>query len=118
MKTVVVTIGVGDPQGQRFENLEVAVDTGATFSTAPGTLLERLGVPVDPSVQSEATDGSVVPVDVGRTIIRLEGKEFPTPVIFGKPAGPGLLGVIALQDALLAVDPVAKCLTPVNLLRI
>ena len=118
MGTVMVTIGVGDPQGQRFENLEVVVDTGATFSTVPRTLLEQLGVPVERSAPSELADGSVVPVDVGRTIIRLEEKEFPTPVIFGEPAEPSLLGVIALEDALLAVDPVARRLTPVNLLRL
>ena len=116
--TVVVTIGVGDPQGQRFENLEVVVDTGATFSTIPRTMLERLGVPVERSAQSELADGSVAPVDVGRTIIRLEEKEFPTPVVFGEPAEPSLLGVIALEDALLAVDPVARRLIPVNLLRL
>ena len=118
MVNLVVTIGVGDPEGQRFENLEVVVDTGATFTTAPGTLLERLGVPVERSVQSELTDGSVAPVDVGRTIIRLEGKEFPIPVIFGEPAEPSLLGAIALQDALRAVDPAGRRLTPMNLLRI
>ena len=73
-------------------------------------LLERLGVPVGRSAQSELADA----VDVGRTIIRLEGKEFPTPVIFGEPAEPSPLGVIALEDALLAVDPVARRLTPVN----
>ena len=118
METVVVTIGVGDPQGQRFEDLEVVVDTGATFSTIPRSLLERLGVPVERSVQSKLADGSVAPVDVGRTMIRLDGKAFPTPVVFGEPTEPGLLGAIALQDALLAVDPVAKRLAPVNLLRI
>ena len=118
MDTRVVTIGVGDLQGQRFENLEVVVDTKATFSTIPRTLLERLGVPVERSAQSELADGSVVSVDLGRTIIRLEEKEFPTPVIFGEPAEPGLLGVIALQDALLAVDPAGGRLNSVNLLRI
>ena len=118
MGTVIVTIGVGDPQGQRFEDLEVVFDTGATFSTIPRILLERLGVPVERSAQSELADGSVVPVDVGRTIIRLEGKEFPTPVVFGEPAEPSLLGVIALEDALLTVDPVGRRLTPVNLLRL
>ena len=118
METVVVTIGVGDPQGRRFENLEVEVDTGVAFSTVPRTLLERLGVPVECTVQSELTDGSVVPVDVGRTVIRLEGKEFPTPVIFSEPSEPRLLGVIALEDALLAVDPAGRCLTPVILMRI
>ena len=59
MGTVIVTIGVGDPQGQKFEDLEVVVDTGTTFSTIPRTMMERLGVPVERSAQSELADGSV-----------------------------------------------------------
>ncbi len=118
MGTVRVTIGVGNPQGQMFEDLEVTVDTGSTFTAVPRQLLQRLGVPVERSAQSELADGSVATVDVGRTMIRLEGKEFPTPVIFGEEAEPSLLGVIALEDALLAVDPVARRLIPVNLLRL
>ena len=117
MGTVKVTIGVGDSQGRRFEDLEVTVDTGSTFAAVPRELLQRLRVPVERSVQSELADGSVAPVDVGRTIIRLERKEFPTPVIFREEAEPSLLGVIALEDALLAVDPVARRLIPVNLPR-
>ena len=118
MGTVKVTIGVGDPQGRRFEDLEVTVDTGSTFTAVPRELLQRLGVPVERSAQSKLADGSVAPEDVGRTIIRLEGKEFPTPVIFGEEAEPSLLGVIALEDALLAVDHVARRLIPVNLPRL
>ncbi len=118
MGTVKVTIGVGDPQGQRFETLEVTVDTGSTFTAVPRELLQRLGVPVERSAQSELTDGRLAPVYVGRTIIRLEGMEFPTPVIFGDEGDPNLLGVIALEDALLAVAPPNGRLVPVNLLRL
>ena len=78
------------------------------------TLLERLGVPVERTVQSELADGRTVPTDVGRTFIRLEGQEFPTPVIFGEEGEPSLLGVITLEDALLAVDPHNERLVPVN----
>ena len=94
------------------------MDTGSTFTTVPRELLERLEVPVERSALSELADGRIVPTDVGRTIIRLEGKEFPTPVIFGEQSEPCLLGVIALEDALLAVDPVNGRLAPVNLLRL
>lgn len=118
MGTVTVTIGVGDPQGQRFEDVEVTVDTGSTFTSIPRELLSRLGVTVERSAQSELADGSVAPVDVGRTTIRLEGNEFPTPVIFAETGEPSLLGVIALEDALLAVDPVSGRLIPVNVLRL
>ena len=118
MGRVQITIGVGDHQGNRFEQLEVTVDTGSTFTTVPRQLLERLEVPVERSAMSDLADGRVVPTDVGRTTIRLEGKEFPTPVIFGEEGEPCLLGIIALEDALLAVDPVNGRLTPVNLLRL
>ena len=117
MGTVKVTIGVGDPQGHRFEEVEVTVDTGSTFTSVPRKMLQRLGVPIERSAQFELADGSVAPVDVGRTTIRLEGREFPTPVIFAEEE-PSLLGVIALEDALLAVDPVSGRLIPVNVLRL
>ena len=117
MGTVKVTIGVGDPLGQQFLDLEVTVDTGSTFTAVPREMLERLGVPVVRSAQSELADGSSAPVDIGRTIIRLEGQEFPTPVIFAEEGEPSLLGVVTLEGALLAVDPVAKRLIPTNVLR-
>ena len=118
MGTVKVTIAVGDPQGQMFEDLEVAVDTGSTFTAVPRELLRRLGVPVERSLPSETADGRVVPVDVGRTTIRLEGLEFPTPVIFAEEGEPSLLGVVTLEEAALAVDPLAGRLIPANLLRL
>ena len=88
MGTVVVTIGIGDPPGRRFENIDVIVDTGSTFTAVPRTTLQRLGVPVERSVQSELADGSNAPVDIGRTMVRLEGQEFPTPVIFAEAGEP------------------------------
>ena len=42
-----ITVEVVDPRGQRFESVEMLVDTGATFTKAPRDLLERLGVPVE-----------------------------------------------------------------------
>ena len=118
MGTVKVTMAVGDPQGRMFENLEVTVDTGSTYTAVPRELLSRLGVPVERSLPSETADGRVVPVDVGRTTIRLEGLEFPTPVIFAEEGEPSLLGVVALEEAALAVDPLAGRLIPANLLRL
>ena len=117
MGTVKVTIGVGDSQGQRFENVEVVVDTGSTYTAVPRELLQRLGVPVERSLPSETADGRIVPVDVGRTVIRLERLEFSTPVIFAEKGEPSLLGVVSLEEAALAVDPLAGRLIPANLLR-
>ena len=118
MGTVKVTIGVGDPQGRTFEDLEVIVDTGSTFTAVPRALLQRLEVPVERSLPSETADGRIVPVDVGETPIRLEGIQFHTPVIFAEEGEPSLLGVVALEQAALAVDPLAGRLLPANLLRL
>ena len=118
MGTVKVTIAVGNTEGNRFESLEVTVYTGSTFTAIPRELLQRLGVPVLRSAQSELANGSNAPVDIGRTVIRLEGQEFPTPVIFAEEGEPSLLGVVTMEEALLAVDPVAGRLIPTNVLRL
>ena len=88
MGTVNVTIAVGDPQGQMFEDLEVTVDTGSTFTAVPRELLRRLGVPVLRSAQSELADGSNAPVNIGETVVRIEGQQFHTPVIFAEEGEP------------------------------
>ena len=92
--------------------------TGSTFTAVPREPLRRLGVPVLRSAQSELADGSDAPVEIGRTVIRLEGQEFHTPVIFAEEGEPSLLGVVTLEAALLAVDPVAGRLAPANVLRL
>ena len=117
MGTVKVTIGVGDPQGRQFEDLEVVVDTGSTYTAVPRDILQRLGIQVERSLPSETADGRIVPVDVGEATVRLQGREFHTPVIFAEPGEPSLLGVVSLEEAALAVDPLAGRLIPVNLLR-
>ena len=117
MGTVNVAIQVGDQQGNRFEELDIVVDTGSTYTAVPRAILERLGVPVDRSLPSETADGRMVPVDVGETMIRLEGLQFHTPVIFAEEHEPSLLGVVTLEEAALAVDPVAGSLISTHLLR-
>ena len=117
MGTFRITVEIGDPSGQQFEPVEMLVDTGATFTKAPRELLERLGVALESTYTAELADGSHVERTRGRTIIRLQGKEFPTPVTFGEDGELSLLGAMALEDAMLAVDPHSKRLIPVNALE-
>ena len=105
MGTVKVTIAVGDSQGRQFEELDVTVDTGSTYTAVPRAMLQRLGIPVERSLPSETADGRIVPVDVGEATIRLQGLQFHTPVIFAEENEPSLLGVVSLEQAALAVDP-------------
>ena len=116
--TVKLTIQVGDPQGRQFEELNVTVSTCSTYTVLPRATLERLGVLVERSLPSETADGRIVPSDVGQTIIRLQGLEFHTQVIFAEPDEPSLLGTLTLEEAALALDPMAERLIPKTLLRI
>ena len=50
--TVTVTIQVGDLQGHQFEELDIIVDTGSTYTAVPRAMLERLGVPIQRSMPS------------------------------------------------------------------
>lgn len=117
MGTFRITVEIGDPLGQRFEPVEMLVDTGSTFTKAPRELLEGLGAPVEGTYVAELADGSRIERTRGRTIIRLQGKEYPTPITFGETGEQSLLGAMALEDAMLAVDPHAKRLMPVNALE-
>ena len=117
MGMVTVTIEVGDPQGRNFQEVELTVDTGSTFTALPANMLRDLGVSVDETVPSDLADGSTAPADIGWTMVRLAGKTFPTNVIFAAEDEPSLLGVVTLEQALLAVDPVHNRLVPVHVLR-
>ena len=64
-------------------------------------------MPVERSLPSEMAEGRILPVDVGETAIRLEGLQFHTPVIFAEAGEPCLLGVVSLEEATLALDPLA-----------
>ena len=88
MGKLVITIGAGDPQGDRFHDVEVTVDTGSTFTALPGSMLRELGVPVERTARARLADGSGKNVDIGHTMVRLEGRTFPTPVTFAGPAEP------------------------------
>ena len=112
-----IMVEIADPRDQRFEPVEMLVATGATFTKVPREMLERLGVPVESTYTVELADGSRVERTRGRTMIRLEGKEFPTPVTFGEDGEQNLLGAMALEDAMLAVDPHLMRLIPVNALE-
>ena len=112
MGAVYVTIEVGDYHWERFEPVEVMVDTGATFSQVPGAMLRRLGMSPQRTMNVRLADGSIIEDQVCDALIRLEGETFVTPVSFGREGEPSLLGVVALETALLAVDPIGQRLVP------
>ena len=112
MGTFRVDIEIGDPTGQRYEKVEVLVDTGATYTTVPGLLLERLGVVPHVRDTFVLPAGRRVERDIGRTWVRVDGRLELTLVVFGDPAAPWLLGAYTLEGLRLTADPVGSRLVP------
>jgi len=112
-----VRLQIGNPARTRFEEVEAVVDTGSTFTAAPRELLERLGIRPARRQRFRLASGQVIENDVGEAVVRLEGLEGTTPVVFNEPGEPVLVGAVTLEELLLGVDPVAEQLVPVEGLR-
>jgi len=113
MGTFFVTIEVGDPEGTRFEAVEALVDTGATYTSLPSSLLTRLGVDRYDQLKFIQADGSEYERDVGQTWVEVDGKRVITIVIFADEEAPPLLGAYTLEGVRLAPDPVNRRLVSV-----
>ncbi|MDE2938932.1 MAG: hypothetical protein OXR67_08430 [Chloroflexota bacterium] len=109
-----VEIEIGSTNREDFQSLSAMVDTGAVFSRAPASLLQDIGVAPDDEGRFRTADNRVVTRPTGKVWIRLQGKEFTTRIIFGEEGETPLLGAIALEEAMLAVDPHNGVLVPVE----
>ncbi len=110
-----VPIHIARAQGEHAETLVALVDTGSTFTWIPQDLLERLGVIPEEQLLFELADGREQRYPVAWVRIRLEGRrEQPTIVVFAPAGSEPILGVVTLEEYLLAVDPVHHCLIPVS----
>ena len=107
---------VGDPSGSLFEEISALVDTDATFTVVPASILERLGVARQDTVRIRLADDRVIERDIGETRVRLEGKTLNTVVVFGDEDALPVLGEYIVERALLAVASVWQRLLPTEAL--
>jgi clan AA aspartic protease len=108
--TFSVGVQVSGPSRDRFERVDVLVDTGATYTVLPRPLLEDLGIVPHTRGRFALADGTETELDLGRAWIRFDGREEYTLVVFGDDA---LLGAVTLEEFRLAPDPVGRRLVPV-----
>lgn len=107
-------VEIGDPDGQRFERMDALVDTGASYTTLPASILERLNVQPIRQMRFILADGSYILRNLGRTWVRAEGRQEITIVVFGDEDTTPLLGAYALEGLGLGVDPVNQRLIEVD----
>ena len=105
---------VADPQGRRYEAVEVMVDSGATYTVLPESILERLGVVAHDARRFVLADGSRIERGFGRTWMRLDGREEISPVVFWDEGAQPRLGAVTLEIFSLGIDPVNGRLIPVD----
>lgn len=109
-----VDVDIGDAQATRFERIQALVDTGASHTALPASVLRRLGVMPHDRGRFQLADGSIVTREIGRTWVRIDGRAETTIVVFGDEGSMPLLGAVTLEEFWLGVDPVAKKLIEVT----
>ena len=114
MGTFAVTLGVADPQGRRYEEVEAMADSGAAYTVLPASILEGLGVESYETRGFVLADGHRVERGFGQTWMRLDGRESMSPVVFWDEDSMPLLGAVTLEIFGLGIDPVNGRLVPVD----
>jgi clan AA aspartic protease len=104
-----VTARVADlaKQGKPYE-AEFLVDTGAIDCLAPRDSLLAAGVRPEGKAVYELANGQPVEYEYGFARLSFMGEETVAQVIFGPPGAEPILGVVALENTGLVVDPVTK----------
>jgi predicted aspartyl protease len=92
--------------------VKALADTDATYCTVPADVLRGAGIvplpaPISP-VRLTLADGREIRRPLAYAWLQVEGRVIQTPVLFGEPEDPVLLGVLAMELANLAVDPVTR----------
>ena len=90
------------------------VDSGATYTVLPASILEGLGVTPHESRTFVMADGTRVERGFGRTWMSLDGRRDVSPVVFWSDDTLPLLGAVTLEIFGLGVDPVNRRLLPVD----
>lgn len=113
MGTFRYTIAVGSPNRERFEEIQLLVDTGAAFTWIPASVLERLGHRPSYQRRLRLADGSVIERAATDVPVRIGDEVHETVCIFGDEGSEPLLGAMTLEQFSLAPDPVNRTLVPI-----
>ena len=99
------------------ESVRVLVDTGATLSVLPSSMLDRLGVQ-RLGRRRILGFGGVVARDTGIIQMRYEDAVAGVTAVFGAEDDPPIMGVTALETLGYEVDPVNGKLNQVDMLML
>ena len=104
-------IGVGNPAGGGLVCVSALVDTGASYSALPASLLMGLGIEAYERIGFTLADGRRVEYDIGDASLSIGNSERICVVVFG-PEGNYLLGADTLANFRLLVNSRRERLEP------
>ena len=110
-----VQMQVGKPGNGATETVAALVDTGATFSMLPASMLQRLGIEPDEPRLFRNRTGEIVEYMTGNARFMAEGRSSSGKVVFG-PENHYVMGATTLELLQLVVDPVHQRLVEVEAL--
>lgn len=94
------------------EEVEMTVDTGATYPVIPRTVAEVLGIEPAESRTFTLADGRKISRDLGWAGVSYDGRRSPSLVVLGEEDDIPLLGAFALEGLGLEADRVGRSLRP------
>ena len=98
MGTFQTAIEVGDLAASRFRPVDALVDTGASYTTVPKSLLRDLGVTPHAERVFLLANGQSITRPIGRTWVRVDGRQEMTIVVFADEGAMPLLGAVTLEE--------------------
>jgi len=99
---------------ERAAKLPMLVDSGASSSVVPSAILRRLGVRPRGWDVFTLADGRRIRRQVGAVWFRVGRRRAASNVVFGRRGDETLLGVVALEELRLTLDPRAGQLRPLG----
>jgi len=107
-------VEIGATDAGLFAPVDAVVDTGATYSLFPRSLLARLGVTAHDQAEFIVADGRTIVRELAIVTVRIGDRSRPVVCIIGDDAH-SMLGATTLEMFGLAVDPVNQRLVPTPL---
>ena len=104
------------PEGA--QELELLVDTGASFSWISKARLERLGVRPAYQMPFRTIDGRVLERDMAVIYIGTDGRSVPDLVVMAEEGESEVIGAHSIEGLGMAADPVQKKLVPTVMLAL
>jgi clan AA aspartic protease len=111
-----VKVGIANPLNpdQRRE-LEFLVDSGAIYSVVPRSVLTELGITAHSQRTFTLADGRQIVCAVGSALFVLGDRQASSLVVFSEEQSPCLLGIVALKELGLGLDPLRRELLSIPL---